>query len=214
MSFFIFSVIKRGSGYSLLSPLASLLISTQYVCMIETSRLNKQDNTKFALDPKPPSSCYPTFLLHLMVKHLESSHCFHFWFLICSSSTVRWLFTSLSSLKLPLPKSPMTFIKFSKYLFSLLEASSLIFFSLLFPFSSVSLPQTPLGNSSYSPHLLNVGVSPRFWFLSGFHLMHFVDNLVHIHKALVIAYTSYILILTVFWIFLLISSSQIDKLCL
>ena len=84
------------------SPLASLLTSAQYIYMVKMSQLNKQVNMKFAIDPGPPS-----FLLYLTLKLLDSSHSFPFWSLICSSSTVGWLFTNLSPLKLLLPESPV-----------------------------------------------------------------------------------------------------------
>jgi len=129
-SLLIFSVIHFINLFPF-SPLASLLTSAQCIYMVKMSQLNKQVNMKFAIDPGPPS-----FLLYLTLKLLDSSHCFHFWSLICSSSTVGWLFTGLSPLKLLLPESPV--FKFS----------SLVSF---FPSSSLIPPQTPFGNSIIFP---------------------------------------------------------------
>lgn len=120
------------SSFSLFSPLASLLTYTLYICVFETSQLNKQDNAKFVLDLEPPSSCYPIFLLYFMVKLLDSSLfpllIFHLLFLNCRMAFFS-LFTETASLQ-----SPVTFVNSSKYLFALSEVFSLIFFSLIFFF--------------------------------------------------------------------------------
>lgn len=94
----------------------------------------KQVNTNFALDLEPTSSCYPTFLLHLMVKLLDSSHCFHFWSLICSSSALGWLFisffTETASAKITSFWSHFFDIFFSDFSFFLSKPSSDSFWEL------------------------------------------------------------------------------------